>query len=402
MTSIKIKLRKSSVKGNPGTIYYQVYHNKQYRFINTTMQLHPSQWNDKALLPRMKTTNDKYNQTIDSDIKNIYNIIEQLQSTCKPFTADDIVVRYKTSSTCTVLSFMNIQIEKLNSLQKYGTAKTYRSSLHSMQKFLNNQDITFMQFDESVVMRYNEWLEGRKIVRNSISFYMRVWRAVYNKAVRANITPQNYIFSNVYTGVERTNKRAVSGEVFAKLLHLNLSNKPSIALARDLFIFSYCTRGMAFVDIAYLKKTNIQNGYIIYRRRKTNQELAIRIEPCIQEIIDRYKEQTENSIYIFPMLKTTDELITKKKYYSALNYYNRKLKKLSAIAELNINLTSYTARHSWATIARKHNTPLSVISAGMGHTSERTTEIYLATILNEVIDSANLNVLSELKVDISY
>lgn len=186
-----------------------------------------------------------------------------------------------------------------------------------------------------------------------------------------------------------------------KLAQLELDARPSLCMARDLFIFSYCTRGMAFVDIAFLKKKNIHRGVLTYRRRKTKQEMSVHIEPCIQNIIDKYKKLTENSEYVFPILTSTNEVSALRQYYTAINYHNRKLKILAEMAGVDAHLTSYTSRHSWATTARNHNIPLSVISAGMGHTSEKTTEIYLASMQNSVIDDANKNVLQELSRYIS-
>ena len=148
-----------------------------------------------------------------------------------------------------------------------------------------------------------------------------------------------------------------------------------------------CTRGMAFVDIAYLRKENLQNGMICYARRKTGQLLSVRIEPGIQRIIDRYASRERP--YLFPLLSSTDAVMAYGEYQVALNTYNRFLGRLSKMLGSGVKLTSYTSRHSWATAARNHNVPISVISQGMGHTSEQTTQIYLAMLENSVIDDAN-------------
>ena len=148
---------------------------------------------------------------------------------------------------------------------------------------------------------------------------------------------------------------------------------------------------MAFVDIAYLKRSNLQNGVIYYARRKTGQLLSIRVEPCIQRIIDRYANI--NSPYLFPILTSTEAAVAYKEYCRALNTHNRLLGRLSKMLGCGCKLTSYTSRHSWATVARNHNVPVSVISQGMGHTSEHTTQIYLAMLENSVIDEANRGIL---------
>lgn len=134
-----------------------------------------------------------------------------------------------------------------------------------------------------------------------------------------------------------------------------------------MFIFSFCTRGMAFVDMAYLKKNNLQNGVICYARRKTGQLLSGKIEPGVQRIIDKYKFASET--YVFPIITSNDAKKSYEEYQMAINTHNRLLRRLSKMLPAECKLTSYTSRHSWATAARNHNVPISVISAGMGHTS---------------------------------
>ncbi len=293
-----------------------------------------------------------------------------------------------------LLSFINQQIEYLNSCNRYSTARNYLRTKNSIALYCNNKDLPLSAVDESFVDGYNLFLQQRGLVRNSISFYMRILRAVYNKAQRQHVIEQNRTnpFINVYTGVDRTRKRAVNEKIIHQLYKMDLKHSPALTLARDLFLFSYCTRGMAFIDMAYLSRSNIRGGEITYVRHKTEQQLVIRIEPAVQTIIDRYSNPF--SRYIFPILKSKENAKKFKQYQIALNYYNRQLKRLSFLLRSDCNLTSYVARHSWATAARKHNIPLSVISAGMGHTSERTTQIYLKALDNTAIDTANRKIIS--------
>lgn len=186
-----------------------------------------------------------------------------------------------------------------------------------------------------------------------------------------------------------------------RLQKLDLTHSAPLAFSRDMFIFSYCTRGMAFVDIAYLKKEDVSGGILSYVRHKTGQRLTVRIEPLIEEIIERYEPLVHNSPYLFPIITSNDPEEAFRQYQTALGYHNRKLKKLGKLTGENLHLSSYTARHSWATVARKHNVPLSVISAGMGHTSEKTTLIYLDSVENSLIDKANEEILEALCRNVS-
>ena len=188
----------------------------------------------------------------------------------------------------------------------------------------------------------------------------------------------------------------MSRSSMARLKSLDLPVSGALPLARDLFVFSYCMRGMAFVDMAFLRKKDMRDGAIHYVRRKTGQRMTVHLEPCMREIIGRYAPRTRDTPYLFPVLTAEDPARAYAQYQVALNYYNRLLKKLASLLGLDSGLSSYTSRHSWATAARNHNVPLPVISAGMGHTSERTTQIYLSALETSVIDSANRKILASL------
>ena len=240
---------------------------------------------------------------------------------------------------------------------------------------------------------YEASLKSRNVVMNTVSFYNRILRAVYNRAVEKGMTSQRYPFRHVYTGIDKTVKRAVSIKVIRRIKELDLSSNPSLDFARNMFLFSFYTRGMSFIDMAYLKKTDLQNGILTYRRRKTGQMLFIRWEKSMQEIIDKYP--VTGNVYLLPIIKkeTNERLV----YRNALRLVNNKLKDISKLIGLQSRLTMYVARHSWASIAKSQNIPLSVISEGMGHDSETTTRIYLASLDNSMIDNANKLILKKLE-----
>ena len=160
-----------------------------------------------------------------------------------------------------------------------------------------------------------------------------------------------------------------------------------------MFLFSFYTRGMSFVDMAYLKKSDLKNGMLSYRRKKTGQQLHIRWERCMQEIVEKHPNTTTE--YLLPVI-TDPAGSDRKQYENALHLVNRKLKKVAEMAGLSVTLTMYVARHAWASTAKCKNIPLSVISEGMGHDSETTTQIYLASLDTSVIDEANKLILKDL------
>lgn len=388
-----------------GTIYYQLTHRQKVRRLRTPIHVYPDQWD--AINQRIKTF-DRYEltqiqQCIDSDISRLHRIIAALETYNVAYTIQDVVDRFHTLSLQqpTLQMCFKERIDRLNDSGQFGTARNYRRAWNSFAAYIGDTVLYPDDLTESLIDGYNAYLLRRGILRNSVSFYMRILRAVYNKAVRFNLPIQNDPFRNVYTGVDRTRKRAVDETVIVHLSGLDLSRSRPLMLARDLFVFSYCMRGMAFVDLAYLRKTDIRNNFIHYVRQKTGQRLCVKIEPCMRSILARYAPRTTGSPYAFPILRAEEAEKSYARYQVALGYYNRQLKRLSAMLHLDTPLTSYTARHSWATAARNRNVPISVISAGMGHTSERTTLIYLAALEGSVVDRVNRGIVARLNEVVS-
>ena len=397
MATVKVKLRPSTVPGKAGTIYYQLTHLRQVKQITTKIHLHPKNWDsNNTQIIFTDSTSYLLQCKIDRDLDRLKKIICKMDTECANYTVNEIIEKFhQTNSDYTITDFFTKQIQKLKNDNRRGTARNYNKTLKSLKAFMKNTDSTFNIVTEQFVESYNTFLIQRGVVRNTISFYMRIFRSGYNKAVTQKIVEQTFPFKNVYTGVDKTRKRAVTETVISQLLSIDLKKSKALQFARDLFIFSFYTRGMAFVDIVFLKKSNIQNGYITYVRHKTGQELTIKIETKLQNIINRYEKK--DSPYVFPILNTEDGNKAYSQYEIALNYYNRQLKRLSNFLEPNINLSSYTPRHTWATTARNKNVPLSIISAGMGHSSERTTLIYLTKIENSVIDEVNKTIIDSIK-----
>lgn len=280
-------------------------------------------------------------------------------------------------------------VEELRASGRRRTAETYRSAQNSLQRYLARNDILLSDIDVTLMCNYERYLRTQGISSNSTSFYLRVLRTIYNRAVTEGLVIDKKPFSRVYTGIGKTNKRAFPLQVIRKICELkNLS--PSQAFARDIFLFSFYTRGMAFVDIAYLSPRNIRHGMLTYRRHKTGQELTMRWEPQMQEIVDRNPSPNPN--YLLPIIKRSNGC-ERSQYRECQRVVNCMLHDIECLLQLTNKLTFYCARHSWASIAHSMNIPLNIISEGMGHTSERTTLIYLKTLDYNRIDSLNASII---------
>lgn len=258
--------------------------------------------------------------------------------------------------------------------------------MNSFERYLNNRgDVSLDALDSNQMIAYESWLKGNGICPNTSSYYMRNLRAIYNRAVEQGFVAQQNPFKHVYTGIDKTRKRAVSLDVVREIRDLNLTKK-SLVFARDIFLFSFYTRGMSFVDMAFLKKKDLQNGILTYRRHKTGQQLFIKWEKTMQELIDKY--DTSDIPYLLPIIRNNgmDEW---HQYQNEAHRINRNLKYIGKQMGLGIPLTTYVARHAWASIAQSKNVSLSVISEALGHDSEQTTRIYLASLDASIVDTAN-------------
>ena len=399
MASVKVKFRPSTVSGREGTLYYQIIHNRVVRQINTEYKLFVSEWDchsETVVLHHLSPEQERNNYllSISSRIRwdkyRLNKIIHTLSQSGR-FVTDDIVVRFRGGrQEQSFNDYICQQIARLKRLGKIRTSETYMAALRSFSGFMNDKAVLFDQLNADLIAEYEAYLKGRGNSPNTVSFYMRILKAVYNRAVEDGLTEQQYPFKSVYTGVEKTMKRALSLNDIRRIKGVDLSLKPSLDYACDMFLFCFYTRGMSFIDMAYLRKKDLQNGTLSYRRRKTGQQLFIKWEKCMQDILDKYPiNETE---YLLPIITKQDEDY-RKQYANKLHHVNYLLKKIGKLLDLPIPLTMYVGRHSWASIAKSRNVPVSVISEGMGHDSENTTQIYLASLDTTVVDKANKKIL---------
>lgn len=294
----------------------------------------------------------------------------------------------------TLFHLMSSIISQKKAAGKKRAVETYQTTLNSLKKFLNNKDISLSKIDGEFVMRFEASLRNRGLCKNTTSFYLRILRTALNVAQEQCMVklPLN-LFKATYTGIDTTQKRAITIEHIRQIRDLDLSDNYALNFARNVFMLSFYLRGMSFIDMAYLKKSDITGSSLIYIRHKTSQRLTIRWEACMQSIVDLYSNRCIKP-YLLPII-TNAHKDTRRQYQNMLAKVNRSLAKIANMIDVT-ELTMYVARHSWASIAQSENIPLSIISSGMGHTSENTTRIYLASISTEAIDSANAQILNKL------
>ena len=395
MTSVKVKFSPSSIILKEGTLHYQIIHHRKVRHIRTGYKLFSSEWISASgeIDVSAGSGEDRKNylialkKQIDKDLVKIEKCINCLVQEDAPFTVERIIELYTVpEGNYTFLLYGKELLVELRKIGKVRTAGTYQSALNSFERYLNNRgDVSLDALDSNQMIAYESWLKGNGICPNTSSYYMRNLRAIYNRAVEQGFVAQQNPFKHVYTGIDKTRKRAVSLDVVREIRDLNLTKK-SLVFARDIFLFSFYTRGMSFVDMAFLKKKDLQNGILTYRRHKTGQQLFIKWEKTMQELIDKY--DTSDIPYLLPIIRNNgmDEW---HQYQNEAHRINRNLKHIGKQMGLGIPLTTYVARHAWASIAQSKNVSLSVISEALGHDSEQTTRIYLASLDASIVDTAN-------------
>ena len=400
MASVKIKFRPSTVADHEGTIFYQILHDRKQRQLFTDYHVFSHEWDENRSMVTSSQKSERKSfilsirERIRWDTERMTKIIRQLDNNGLSYTADDVIDEFnRYAKEYSLFNFMENIIIKLKQNGKTRTSETYTVTLNSFKKFRQGKDIMIDCLNSEIMEAYEAWHQQRGVSPNTISFYTRILRAVYNRAIEDEIIENRNPFRHVYTGVDKTVKRALPIAIIKKIKVLDLELIPALDFARDMFMMSFMLRGMSFIDMAYLKKTDLKNGYITYRRRKTGQQLTIEWTEEMQMLLDKYPEN--DSDYLLPIIRNvgTNERYT----YRNVGYnINRNLKTIAKKVGIAIPLTLYVARHSWASVAKAKGIPSNVISEGMGHDSEATTQIYLASLDTSVVDRANSVILKSI------
>lgn len=400
MTTIKVIFRASN-NTDEGTLFFRIIHKRIMRQVHTGCKIRKSEWDavaakvltsgDDARVAYLKSVQGKLNL----GISRLSRIVSELDKSGNDYSVGGVVEKYLSpDSVSGFISFARKHIAELKQIGKVRKAEHYSTSLNSLERFNGDAEISFDEFDGSLIQRYEQYLIGQKLIPNSISYYMRNLRAIYNLAVEQGYTEPTNPFKHVYTGIAKTVKRAISLSVVKAMRSLDLSHDSLSGLARDLFMFSFYTRGMAIIDVAFLRKSDIKDGILTYRRQKTGQRLTIRWESQMQEIVNRHSDKALD--FLFPLIDSSKPDY-RKQYLNAYTKLNRRLKCIGKQLGLSNPLTFHRSRHSWASIARENNVPLSVICEGMGHDSEKTTRIYLASLDSSIVDKANSDIMKLLE-----
>lgn len=407
MASIKLRFRPSSVKGKEGTLYYQVIHLRKVAVISTGFRIYPSEWDEvygvidvggcsgMAGAERRETLR-LYQSKIAWEMRRMEKIVGEKERARCAFSLDTLVDEFRRLPPCVgVFCHMQSLVDGKMRMRCYGTAKTYANAMRSFQRFCDGKDLCFDAMSGELMQEYEAWMLHSGLKRNSAACYLRTLRTMYRRAVEDGIAEDVDIFRKVHVSIGKTRKRAISEKDIRAIQSLDLSDSPSLDFARNIFMFSFYACGMSFVDIAHLKKSDLRNGVLTYSRRKTFQCLTIRWERPMQTIVDFYAEKTFGTPYLFPIV-TGDSHADHIRCGQVLQRVNRGLKRIGSMLGLSMPLSTYVARHSWASMARSEDVPLYVISEGLGHDSDITTQVYLSSLNTSALGNANRKIIDKI------
>lgn len=396
MATVKLVLHKSNMfKDGTYPLVFQIIHKRRKKIIYTKYRIaevHLDVDHGKVCYAAdgslSRKTVQLINRNIRQQLKEITDRIEKLEYVGIDYSVNDLDNNRSFRHSPYLMQYIQTQINNKLVERKEGTASAYRNTLLSMTKYLKGRDIKVSGVTPSFVRKYESFLIINKVTVNTISFYMRNLKTLFNTFMNDNHCLQENPFKVTRTSICKTTKRALPRKELIRLAELtfDLKSESHLEFARDVFMFSYYTRGMSLVDIVYLKKSQIVDEMISYTRKKSKQPIKIRMTKNIQDLIMKYDN---NSDYVWPILDIYSSRSLYEQYRLALGRIDHNLKTVGAYANLSVPLTSYMARHSWATQAKEVGTPISIISEGLGHTSEKITQIYLKEFDSSVIDRVN-------------
>ncbi|MEY8685502.1 tyrosine-type recombinase/integrase [Bacteroides sp. AN502(2024)] len=328
----------------------------------------------------------RINHRCESISRILLKSISIMEKESREYEIEDVFRTYSVLTRETgFYSYFSRKILELRQSGHEGTARAYASSLRSMQRYLGKKDFPFIKLSSRIIADYHGKLLASGICDNTIGFYLHNIKALFRKGCREMGLELPCPFREISIKTEKTLKRSLDTGVIRTLSGMELEKNSPLSLARDIFMFSFYTRGMSFVDIALLKKKNVFPAEICYKRHKTDQLMRVGINREINRILERYKNVPGE--YMFPLFTEKEEPYTG--YRNAYHKIRYSLRKISRSIGLETPLRLHAARHSWATIAKESGASIHIIGECLGHTSEKTTRIYLKELDHSALDAVN-------------
>ncbi len=395
-TSLTLSLDKRRAKKDGSyPIIIRLGHFQKTTSISTGHAVHHNYWNDKKKCVRSSYKGVQsvsfLNNILRKQLARAQEVVNKLQDNSELDFMSIKQLKSRITNQNTYDSFYTFTedlIEELKKANRFGTARTYKDLLYKLKLLTNDCDLKFNEINYDFLKKLEQQhLSNANNSYNGLATYLRTLRAIYNKGVkRGKISRDTYPFAEYKIRTIPTKKRAISYESIKKLLTLELIPGSWPFHHRNYFLLSYMLMGMPFIDMAFLKIENIVGGRIQFKRRKTSRIYDIKITKQLETVLNFYTTNKDSENYIFPIIKREGLELQLRDIKSARKRYNKGLRELALECGIKEQLTSYVSRHSFATHALLKNVPLAAISAMLGHTKLSTTQIYLKSLPNNILD----------------
>ncbi|MBN8669374.1 MAG: site-specific integrase [Chitinophagales bacterium] len=395
--NINVALAIASYVRKDGTaaIVIRVSKGKQTRDLPTRYTIPVNQWNDKKRQVKGTYTGvssvTQLNNQLKVDLKVVNDNLLALEQAgmVEAIPFPELVKRLSSlEKEYCFFAFADAVIIALKEAKRIGTMNAYSDAVKAVENFHGSRYLPLQQlnFDFLQKMETAHLAKGNGL--NGLAAYMRSIRAIYNLAIKSGkIEDKFYPFKKYTIRTERTQKRAISYELLQAIMSVKLEPGHICFDARNKFLISYMLYGMNFYDMALLERKNLIDGRVQYQRNKTSAPFNVKITPALQALLDLYIKPGQKSI--FNVVKRSDPILQDKDIKNARRLFNDRLKDLAELCEIQTNLTSYVSRHSFATHAKLHKIPIEAISEMLGHTSIKTTQIYLDSLPSATLDGYN-------------
>lgn len=366
------------------------------------ISVNPTHWDFDKNEPKSNCPNKELiNKIILKTRLEFQERLLEKKASKEEFTASSLINEEKDSIKAqTVEEFYLNLVAELKNKGQIGTSYAYLSSYRMLRNFNRGKrlNFTFSHIDTIFCRRFEEWLRTKGDKDTTISYQLRTLRAAFNRAIDARVVSRDkspfaeYKLSHLNT---KTMKRALSKRDVLRIVGTDCSNSTPIRqLAQDLFVFSYLCGGIAFVDIANLTPSNIVDGRLMYQRQKTHGGINLPLSPEAQRLIAKYADYQQGADYLFPILHCKRHITPMQKtnrVRKVCHQVNQELRALGKELGISADVTTYVARHSFATVLKKSGVNIGIISQALGHQDLKTTQIYLDSFDNEQIGEAMKN-----------
>ena len=397
-TTVNVVCYKSKVlKNNESPLMIRVCKDRKMKYQSLRISILPKYWDFKANKPTSKCPNKEYIERLIAEKVKVYtDKVIEFKSQEKEFTATSLMEKVnKPVKRKTVQEVFNQYIQELESANRLRYADMYKCTMHSLIKFNKHLDIPFSDMDTIWLKRYEVWLQSQGLAINTLGTRFRHLRVIYNFAIEEKIVKSEYYPFNSFKVSklsQTTAKRSIQKDEILSVLNYQ-GQTPLECLAIDLFTFSYLAAGINFGDIARLTKDNILENRLIYIRKKTQKQIKVSLQEQAIKLIQKYS--MPDNPYLFPILSSFHKTEQQKvnRIHKIIAKVNKSLKEIGERLNIPIDLTTYVARHSFATVLKRSGVNTSLICEALGHSSERVTQIYLDSFGNDQMEDAMKNLL---------